>query len=248
MSKTITYNTLCKGWSDTAKESAYEIVPIIIDLINIKSVVDIGCGSGGWLSVFQSFGVQDILGVDGEYLRKDFLLIPEDKFIPFDLKNPLQLKKKFDLVLCLEVAEHLPIEFSKTLIDNLTRLGPVILFSAAIPFQGGINHFNEQWPDYWADLFKENGFLPIDCIRTKVWSNKKVNWVYAQNCLLYAEKKVIEDNDRLLVEYQMNNRNNLSIVHPAKYLQEADPETMSFFKTLRKMRKIFVNAIKRRIY
>jgi hypothetical protein len=87
--------------------------------------------------------------------------------------------------LCLEVAEHLPADSAPTLIDSLVSLGPVILFSAAIPFQGGTHHVNEQWPEYWA-----RHFSPRDIMRTvrRRFGVHDVEWYYAQNILLYVER------------------------------------------------------------
>ena len=130
-----------------AKESAKEIIPIIFEFIQPKSVIDVGCGVGTWLSVFQAHGVEDVWGIDGDYIDKNVLEIPEEKFLTFDLKNPFKLSRQFDLVVSLEVGEHLPQECAETFVESLTQLAPVILFSAAIPFQGGTDHVNEQWQD-----------------------------------------------------------------------------------------------------
>src|SRR5271165_1063667 len=89
--------------------SAREVLKIVKDAhLNPKSVVDVGCGIGTWLKVWSELGAEDILGVDGDYVRQDQLLIPPDRFKAMDLSNPLALKRKFDLVQSLEVAEHLP--------------------------------------------------------------------------------------------------------------------------------------------
>jgi hypothetical protein len=92
-------------------------------------------------------------GVDGEYVNIKTLAIPEERFIPYDLKRPYRIDRAFDLVVSLEVAEHLPADCAETLVDSLTGLGSVVLFSAAIPYQGGEHHINEQWPEYWIRLF-----------------------------------------------------------------------------------------------
>lgn len=105
---------------------------------------------------------------------KKKLEIPEERFLSFELNNPFRIDRQFDLVISLEVAEHLPKECAATFVDSLTRLGPVILFSAAIPFQGGTDHINEQWLDYWAKYFQEKGYVAIDCIRKRIWQNDKV--------------------------------------------------------------------------
>lgn len=121
----------------SSRRSANEIVPLVLELIQPKSVIDVGCGVGAWLSVFRECGIEDILGVDGNWVDKNMLEIPENRFLVFDLTTPVLMNRHFDLVVSLEVAEHLPSECAEIFIDSLTRLGPTILFSAAIPFQGG---------------------------------------------------------------------------------------------------------------
>ncbi|MEW5819257.1 MAG: methyltransferase domain-containing protein, partial [Cyanobacteriota bacterium] len=197
--------------------SAKEILPIILDLIPITSVVDVGCGFGAWLSVFKDSGIEDYLGLDGDYIDKNNLLISPDNFIKQNFNYEFNLNRRFDLAISLEVAEHLPAEISKQFISNLTKHSNMVLFSAAIPDQGGSYHINEQWLEYWIAIFKEFSFLPVDCIRKKIWNNSNVSWWYRQNLLLFVYKKVLKDHKRLLDEY--NNQDNVySIVHPELYM------------------------------
>lgn len=202
-------------------KSARHIVPLVLELLHPKSVVDVGCGTGEFLYIFRENGVKDIFGIDGEWVNKKKLRIPENLFLSANLENPLKVDRKFDLVVSLEVAEHLPEKSAKTFIETLTNLGPIILFSAAIPFQGGTHHVNEQWPEYWAKLFIEKGYFPIDCIRKKIWGNDEISFWYAQNTLLFAKKDYIKNNDRLRNEYELTSESFLSIVHPKLYLPKA---------------------------
>ena len=100
-------------------------------------------------------------------------------FMSHDLTKNLKLNKTFDLAMSLEVAEHLPSDQAEIFVETLTKLAPVILFSAAIPGQGGMGHINEQWPDYWVNLFIKKGYQPIDYIRRKICNNDRVQWWYA---------------------------------------------------------------------
>jgi SAM-dependent methyltransferase len=168
-----------------ARRSAEVIVPLVIDLIRPRSVIDVGCGTGAWLATFARHGVADYLGVDA-FAPLECLDIPRERFVQADLTRPLGLGRRFDLAVSLEVAEHLPQASATCFIESLTRLAPVVLFSAAIPGQGGTNHLNEQWPEYWSRLLAAEGFDPYDVVRPRVWHDERVEVWYAQNTILYV--------------------------------------------------------------
>lgn len=199
--------------------SAREIVPLVLDWIAPESVVDVGCGTGTWLSVFQAHGVEDILGIDGNNLEEDLLEIPGERFMAADLTQDLTIDRRFDLAVCLEVAEHLPEESAERLIDLLTGLAPVVLFSAAVPFQGGHHHVNEQWPDYWRRLFLERNSVAIDCLRRHVWDNDAVEWWYAQNTLVFVDEEHLSAYPALQAEHESGRDSRLAVVHPENYIR-----------------------------
>lgn len=174
--------------AQASHRSAAAILPVVLDLVDCASVVDVGCGVGPWLRAAVDLGVDDYLGVDGDWVPADLLAVPADRFHPHDLQEPLDLGREFDLAICVEVAEHLPAAAAGTLVDTLTRLAPVILFSAAVPDQGGDGHINEQWPRYWAELFGARGYAAHDCIRLPVWHDERADWWYRQNVLLYVDR------------------------------------------------------------
>lgn len=201
--------------------SAQVIVPLVLELIQPRSVVDVGCGTGEFLSIFREQGVHDILGIDGVWINKKNLRIPERLFQVANLEDPLKIQRNFDLAISLEVAEHLAEKSAKFFIENLTSLSSIILFSAAVPLQGGVHHINEQWPEYWVQLFQERGYVPIDIIRRKIWNNDKVSFWYAQNILLFVKKDYLENNDFLKKEFEQTEGSVLSIIHPSLYLLKA---------------------------
>ena len=200
-----------------ARLSAEVIVPLVLQLIPVRSVVDVGCGDGTWLSVFRKLGVEDILGIDGDYVTSDLLQIPQDRFRAVDLTKPFSLGRVFDLAISLEVAEHLPADCASVFVECLTHQAPLVVFSAAIPMQGGNHHINEQWPDKWAELFREHGYAPVDCIRKRVWQNDSVEFWYAQNTLLFVKASLLESNTALKAEFEQTNLNQLCLVHPKQY-------------------------------
>ena len=198
--------------------SAEIMVPLVLKLLPVRSVVDVGCGEGAWLAAFRKLGVDDVFGLDGEYIADSVLQIPRDRFQAFDLSKPFALGRTFDLAISLEVAEHLPADSAAGFVKSLARLAPAILFSAAIPFQGGNHHINEQWPDKWAALFLQHDYHLVDCIRKRVWQNEAVEFWYAQNTLLFVRADLLESNAALKAESERTNPDQLCLVHPRQYL------------------------------
>ena len=167
-------------------------------------------GTGTWLKIFQDHGVA-ITGVEGDHLKKEMLLVDEKHIIIADLESKLAIDKQFDLVVSLEVAEHLKPEAAETFVNTLTSLGKVIFFSAAIPRQGGQNHINEQWPTYWQKLFNNRGYYFCDILRKKFWDDPQVEDFYKQNMFLVCHESLsnhFEKTDTML-----------NIVHPELLLK-----------------------------
>lgn len=198
----------------TSQRSAQVIVPLVVQLTRPASVVDVGCGTGAWLSTFHEAGVEDILGIDGDHVDRSLLEIPQGRFLPWDLRLPLEVDRQFDLVVSLEVAEHLPAACADLFLDSLVSLGPAVLFSAAIPNQGGTGHINERWPTYWSSLFEDRGYRCLDPIRREVWEDERVEWWYRQNTLLFVRPDLLAENATLRQELSAAPSGPRSIVHP----------------------------------
>ena len=194
--------------------SAKTILPLVNEWIKPASVIDIGCGVGAWLKVFKEFNVQKITGLDGDYVDIENLLIEKKEFIVADLESRIAVDSRYDLVMCLEVAEHLSANRAESFVADLCKLGDIILFSAAVPGQEGTLHINEQYPGYWIDRFKNNDFECIDCIRPAIWKNTEIEFWYKQNIMLFVNKQQINNYAFLktLPSYFGN-----SIIHPALF-------------------------------
>jgi hypothetical protein len=176
--------------SSFAVRSAQRIVPVVQAATGAASVADFGCGQGAWLSVWQSAGA-DVQGVDGPYVDRAKLLIPADLFIPADLGAPIDLGRRFDLVQSLETAEHLPAVRADGFVANLVAHADHVLFSAAVPGQGGEHHINEQSLEYWRTLFRARGFLPVDIVRPTVRGDAAVQIWYRCNSILYVRENAV---------------------------------------------------------
>jgi len=202
---------------ENGEESARVIVPLVLEYVSVKSIVDIGCGVGMWLSVFRDNGAIEVQGVDNDWVDRSRLVIPEASFSPRNLEEPFETGKSFDLAVSLETAEHLEISSAEGFIESIVKLAPVVLFSAAIPHQGGVHHVNEQWPAYWANIFKKHGYIPVDCIRRKIWNDDRVNFWFKQNTIIYVKESELSKYPKLQAEIESGNGFALALVHPYKY-------------------------------
>jgi SAM-dependent methyltransferase len=175
----------------TARQSAERIVPTVNTAFAPQSVLDVGCGQGAWLKVWTGCGARDVVGVDGEYVDPARLLIPLQSFRAHDLKEGFDLGRRFDLVQCLEVAEHIPETHKDQLIDSLIRHGHVILFSAAPPGQGGHDHVNERSYEYWRQEFARRGYVALDYVRPQISADAGIASWYRYNLMLYVHQDVL---------------------------------------------------------
>ncbi len=182
------YESIATG----SNKSAHEIASLLAQHLKLKSILDVGCGQGFWLKEFSKTFGAEVTGVDGKHVDETSLAIPSNRFIAHDLNESLDLAKKFDLVLSLEVAEHIKPESSQCFIESLVRHGNMVLFSAAPPGQGGYDHINEQDPDFWRALFQKAGFEAFDFIRPPLLGNKQVEPWYRLNVMFYAHSSIIQ--------------------------------------------------------
>jgi hypothetical protein len=197
--------------------SAQEVVPIIMKILNPKSVVDVGCGLAQWLKVFSLFGVDNILGIDGKHVPREKIYIDKNNFQYHDLESSgkIRVSSKFELAISLEVAEHITEKNSEEFVQLLSNLSDRILFSAAIPFQTGENHVNEQNHSYWQERFLRHGFYMLDIIRPIIWNNVNINWWYRQNMFILVKKDDILYNKDVLF-------NGNQLIHPELFKMYVD--------------------------
>jgi len=194
-----------------------QIVPLLYQYFSHASVVDLGCGIGNFLHEFKDCGVNYVLGIDGAWSDNDQQMLTGTDLLLKNLNEDLGDNGRFELAISLEVAEHLDKKYAEKLIKDLADLSDVIVFSAAIPGQGGQDHINEQWPEYWAQLFNNLGYDCYDVMRPLLWNNPKVSFWYKQNMFVavnranMAQVAQLEDN----FPFIQNNKNVISsLVHP----------------------------------
>lgn len=204
-----------EGQRSGSRQSAHVILPIVMDLVGqVRSVLDVGCGVGTWLAEVTRLGVQDIVGLDGAYVDRAKLEVPDGFFVPVDLTTSTDLGRTFDLVMSLEVAEHLPEEAAPEFVQTMARHGDVILFSAAPPGQGGTHHVNERWLSYWLDHFTAYGFQSFDVLRPIIWSAETIEPWYRQNVVLLARGAAAERLHATVADRGLPFMTVTDVVHP----------------------------------
>jgi SAM-dependent methyltransferase len=242
-----------KTHGDQTIASANVVVPLLKSIVEVSSVLDVGCGDGRWLACFQSYGVSSICGVDGAWTDQSRLLIPQKDFKVQDLSKPFDLGQRFEVAICLEVAEHVASDCSMQFIENLTKHSDIVLFGAAIPFQGGFRHINERWQSYWVSLFDSQGYKCFDPFRSQIWQREEVLVWYRQNMLLYVRRERQDLVARIKSYLDLNHipEMPIDVVHPARYEAIASYSQIAFKPLMRKLPKLaakkLADVINRRI-
>lgn len=197
--------------------SAAVVVPLISSIIDVRTVVDFGCGQGAWLRQWKRSGAQRVLGLDGDYVDEDSLLIDRGEFRTADLGGAVDLGEKFDLVQSLEVAEHVRESSADTFVENLVRHGDIILFSAAPVGQGGHDHINEQPYDYWRDKFLKHDYILIDWLRDAIRDAPEVESWYRYNCFIFIKRSRMNVLPEAVVKRHVPDTVSITDISPAAY-------------------------------
>lgn len=171
--------------------SARVVSPLVSGWLKPQSLLDVGSGAGAWCKIWKEQGIPEVTGVDGEYVKTESLLIPEGDFLRRDLSAPFDLGRKFDLVTSLEVAEHVAEGSARIFVENLVRHGDCVMFSAAVPGQGGEFHVNEKPLSYWRALFLEHGYRCFDPVRPAIARAATVEPWYRYNILFYVRGETV---------------------------------------------------------
>lgn len=200
-----------------SRKSAQRILPLLLQHLDVKSVVDFGCGQGAWVQVWEELGIETVIGLDGEYVDTKNLLFNIANFIPTNLTKAVSLGRKFDIVQSLEVAEHIPERNARQFVQNLTDHGSIILFSAATPGQGGENHINEKPYEYWRDIFYEKGYFLLDYLRPRIQEDKDIEPWYRYNTFLFIDSDILKQLPEELRQSLREKNTSIPDVSPILY-------------------------------
>jgi SAM-dependent methyltransferase len=203
--------------------AAETVLGILFDRFDLSSLIDVGCGTGTWLQAARVLGATRVVGIEGAWLPEELHDDPSLEIVKTDLEQAVAVPETFDLCVALEVAEHLSPQRAASFVDDLCQLSNRILFSAAIPGQGGSRHSNEQWQSYWAELFNRRGYVAMDLIRPMVWNDASIPYWYRQNVLVYLRNG---DHERDQQAICTSHANLLDVVHPELFARVTSDPTV----------------------
>lgn len=131
-------------------------IDYMIRMLNIKSMIDIGCGPGGMVELAHSKGLQT-LGIDGDFTVERSDVARKLVHIHDYTKGPSKIDGSFDLAWSCEFVEHVYEEYVPNFMQDFQRANFVIM-TYAPPGKAGHHHVNCNTEAYWKDVFKQYGF------------------------------------------------------------------------------------------
>jgi hypothetical protein len=166
---------------------ARTIASVLLQLIEKpRSVVDVGGNVGAWCKAFKEQGTEKVLCIDHPGVSREDILIDPSEFRAWDFGRGVPEPVPCDLVICLEVVEHVDKPTGEAIVDFLTRSAGLVLFSAAVSGQPGWDHINNQPHAYWKDVFARRGFDRLDIVRPRIIGDRAIPFWYRQNLYLFA--------------------------------------------------------------
>ena len=215
--------------------AASRVAPVVTKLVGLpRTVVDLGGGGGGWSRAFRDLGSEKVVCIDHPSVRARDLLIPVEDFKPWDLVKSMPPAEPSDLALCIEVAEHLPSTCAEGMVQFLVDSSDLVLFSAAIPKQGGHKHINERRASHWRQLFAAKGYDRVDAVRPQIVSDPSIPWWLRQNLMLYARRNCSRW-DELSIVPQFHFPDDFELVST----EILEGHTTTFFQALGELRWLF---------
>lgn len=165
------------------KPFADNLARVIKDLFSSYSKIkDIGCGPGIYVDSLRELGLNATgCDIDNRMPEKEYL----EKISLFDLNDPS------DLVLCLEVAEHIESNKNDEIVQSIVRNindGGYLIWTAAHIGQGGDGHINCQNKEYWMEKFIRAGLVRDtkieEDILSRVQNGYHMGW-FVMNLLVF---------------------------------------------------------------
>jgi SAM-dependent methyltransferase len=188
----LVYNPLqMRSYHQFASNDAPGVMQAVVDVSpNVRTLIDVGAGSGAFAAQAARRGLT-VLACERSLWGRMYARRQGVRCLPFDLEDrpPAACRGDFDLACCFEVAEHVPPALGDRLVEFLATLAKATVFTAARPGQGGLDHVNEQPPEYWITRFEQHGaqYRPdiTSQLREKIRANRVPSPWFQENLMVF---------------------------------------------------------------
>lgn len=161
----------------------------LLSVLKVRDVADVGCGPGWYIYLLYKQGYK-VNGYDGNPHVKEMssLLFNDGFYCQYaDFTLPINVREPFELILCLEVGEHIPQTYEDVFIQNLVNNSKkYILLSWAIPNQKGWGHVNCHTNKYVIERMRKYGYDYN--LSTSAILRKTASLYWFKNTIMFFEK------------------------------------------------------------
>jgi SAM-dependent methyltransferase len=152
MTEQMDYDAMWKEEKPFADRLAWYITKVL----KPQKVLDVGCGPGMHVDSLRHLGVNAWgYDIDDRVQGKNGLI----------QTSIFDINETGDLVMCIEVAEHIPSELNDKIVSSIVNMldhRGILIWTAAIPGQGGVGHINCQPKSFGYEKFTNAGLLPMN--------------------------------------------------------------------------------------
>lgn len=170
--------------------SLAKVIKNLANILDVKDIADFGCGPGWYTYYFYKCGFQ-VNGYDGNpnVEKVSSLLFNKEYYCQCqDLTEPFNIDIPFEMIICLEVGEHIPQKMEDIFLQNLvSNANKYILLSWAIPGQKGDGHINCHTNAYIISKMKNKGWTYNRIVSKQLRCAANLDWF--KNTLMFFEKK-----------------------------------------------------------
>jgi SAM-dependent methyltransferase len=177
----------------------------LVKLCEGQKVVDMGCGRGWYVEALSRAGIA-AFGVDGnpevQKLGPRYICADLAESLVIVEGEAVAIGRETDIVLCLEVGEHMPAEYADQLLDNVCRNAEKrVVLSWAIPGQVGHGHVNCQSNEWVAEQMSRRGFVRNATIENEL--RTVATLPYFKNTLMVYDRAWPRQHETTSLEEQL---------------------------------------------
>lgn len=175
----------------------------IVELFAPKSTYDAGCAKGFLVRALLERGVDAYGGDISEEAIEGAPAGLRERLEVIDLSQPLQSDRRYDLVTCIEVLEHMAPDHARRAVANLCAMSDVVLLSTTPDDFREPTHVNIRQAGDWAQAFATHGFYrrtDIDGTFLSPWAVVFAKQQTTMPALVHRYETILESTGREVYE------------------------------------------------